>query len=296
MLGSVLKWLVVTTTLCSLSAQSTLAATQVVVSLPPQKYFVQKIGKDLVDVQVMVQSGVNPHAYEPTPRQMVNLSRAKLYFAIGVAFETAKLTKLLSANPKIRIVNTDHGIRKMPLPVDYSHGAADATNNGHHDPGTLDPHIWLSPRLVMTQVRTITDALKEIDPAHSPFYEANCKTFMAELEGLDARLTKIFANRRGLQFLVYHPSWGYFAHTYGLEQIPIELEGKHPKPAQLTALIEHARERAITVIFVQPQLSSKSATLIAREIGGQVVVADPLAADWMENMQEVASKFDAALR
>ena len=96
--------------------------------------------------------------------------------------------------------------------------------------------------------------------------------------------------------MVFHPSWGYFAHAYGLEQIPIEIEGKNPKPAQLKELIEHAREKDIKVIFVQPQFSARNAELVAREIGGQVAFADPLAEDWMANLREVADKFKAALR
>ena len=111
-----------------------------------------------------------------------------------------------------------------------------------------------------------------------------------------AELKKIFEHKAGLRFMVFHPSWGYFAHAYGLKQLPIEVEGKAPKPAQLIALIEHAREKGIHVVFVQPQFSAKSARLVAREIAGQVVFADPLAPDWMANLREVAARFEAALK
>ena len=96
--------------------------------------------------------------------------------------------------------------------------------------------------------------------------------------------------------MVFHPAWGYFDDAYGLQQVPIEIEGKDPKPAQLKSLIQHARESDIKVIFVQPQFSTKSASVVAREIGGQVVLVDPLAENWMANMREVAAKFKAALR
>ncbi len=99
----------------------------------------------------------------------------------------------------------------------------------------------------------------------------------------------------GLRFMVFHPSWGYFAHAYGLKQVPIEIEGKDPKPAELQELIEHARNEGVKVIFAQPQFSDKSARLVAKEIGGQVVFADPLAEDWMSNLMAVANKFKAAL-
>ncbi len=119
---------------------------------------------------------------------------------------------------------------------------------------------------------------------------------MAQIDRLDTDLKNTFSGKTGLQFLVFHPAWGYFAQAYGLKQVPIEIEGKAPKPAQLRALIQHARENDIKVVFVQPQFSNKSAELIAREIDGQVAFADPLADNWMANLRQVADKFEAALK
>ena len=96
--------------------------------------------------------------------------------------------------------------------------------------------------------------------------------------------------------MVFHPSWGYFARSYGLVQIPIEIGGKNPKLSQLKELIEHARENNVKVVFVQPQFSNKSATLIAKEIGAEIAFADPLAENWSANLREVAAKFEAALQ
>ena len=166
----------------------------------------------------------------------------------------------------------------------------------HHGRASLDPHIWLSPPLVKVQARTILTALQEIDPAHKSVYAANARQFTAEIDRLDAELKKTFSGRQGLRFMVFHPSWGYFARAYGLEQVPIEIEGKDPKPARLQMLIEQARENRIKVIFAQPQFSTRSAALVAREIGGQVAFADPLAMDWMANLRNVAGNFKLALK
>jgi zinc transport system substrate-binding protein len=148
----------------------------------------------------------------------------------------------------------------------------------------------------MIQSRTILNALQEVDPANRSSYEANYKAFITELVDLDADFKKIFADRQGLRFMVFHPSWGYFARSYGLVQVPIQIEGKSPKPAQLLELIEYARGNNIKIVFVQPQFSSKSAELIAREIGGEVAFVDALAENWSENLREVAGKFEAALK
>ena len=266
----------------------------VFVSIVPQKYFVQQIGKNLVDVRVMVKPGANPATYEPKPRQMADLSKAKIYFAIGVPFENTWLKKIAAANPKMKVIHTEHGIKKRPV---AAHDHTDETHHhGKNAHGILDPHIWLSPPLVKIQARRILNGLLEIDPAHRNIYEANYKQFEAGIDRLDADIKKIFMGRRGLRFMVFHPAWGYFAHTYGLEQVPIEIEGKTPKPAQLKKLIEHARRSKIRVVFVQPQFSAKSARLIAGEIGGRITFADPLAEDWKANLYEVADNFKAALK
>ncbi len=281
----------------------------VFVSILPQKYFVQQIGKDLVDVQVMVQPGASPSIYEPKPRQLVTIAKTNVYFAIGVPFENIWLTKIASSNPKMRVVHTDHGIQKIAM-ADHHHFGEETyhpetgqrpegkhgQDENRHDSGIPDPHIWLSPPLVLIQARTISTALQEVDPDHRAVYEANYKDFISEILALNAELTSIFTGKQGLQFMVFHPAWGYFAQTYGLKQIPVEIQGKNPKPAQLKELIKHAKKHNINVIFVQPQFSAKSAEVIARGIGGQVVFADPLAEDWALNLRNMARKIKAALR
>ncbi len=285
-------------------AQPALAAERlpVFVSIVPQKFFVQQIGKDLVDVQVMVQPGASPATYEPKPGQMAALTKSKIYFAVGVPFENTWLTQFTVANPAMRVVHTDSKITKIRMAAHYHHEdahekhetGAHAENHGGHE--GLDPHIWLSPPLVKIQARAIQAGLQEIDPVNKEAYAANFKQFSAEIDQLDAELRKVFAMKQGMRFMVFHPSWGYFASAYALKQVPIEIEGKNPKPAQLKRLIEHARENRIKVIFAQPQFSTRSAALLAREIGGQVAFADPLALDWMANLHNVANKFKLALK
>jgi zinc transport system substrate-binding protein len=241
---------------------------------------------------------------------MTDLVKTKLYFAIGVSFENVWLSKIAAANPKMKIVHTDQGIEKLPMASHHhhedeeedhdaeepGHSVADNNSESHDETAGLDPHIWLSPPLVKIQVQTIRDALIEADSAHKNDYEANFRQFAGSLDQLDTDLKNIFSGKEGLQFMVFHPAWGYFAHAYGLTQVPVEMEGKEPKPAQLTELIRHAREKNIRVIFVQPQFSSKSAEMIAKEIGGRVAVADPLAESWMENLRTLAESFKSALR
>jgi zinc transport system substrate-binding protein len=275
----------------------------VFVSIAPQKYFVEKIGGELIEASIMVKPGTNPATYEPKPNQMVALSKAKIYYAIGVPFEKVWLKKIGAANPRMLLVHTEKGIEKRWLKA-HHHGEGDEKilekrRQGPADEhqGIKDPHIWLSPPLVKVQAQNILEALRLVDPPNGAIYETNYREFLKELDALDAHIRGIFAGKgEGMAFMVFHPAWGYFARTYGLEQIAVEIEGKEPKPADLRHLIRHARERGIKVIFVQPEFSTRSAEAIAKAVGGKVVLANPLALDWANNLKEIASKFNAALR
>ena len=288
-------WVVIAAVLV-VSGQVWAGPLKVVVSIAPQKYFVEKIGGDLVEVTVLVPPGASPHNFEPKPRQMAELAQAGVYMAIGVNFEKVWLGKIAAACPGLLIVHTEQGIDKMPM-VGDDHEEGDHQESGDdHGHGILDPHIWTSPPLVKIQSKNMLAGLIQADPAHRAAYVAGYQAWALELDALDARLRKLFANHQGLKFLVYHPAWGYLARTYGLEQIPVEVEGKEPKPAELVALIKYAREQGIKVVFAQPQVSAKGAELVAKAIGGRVVLADPLSANWADNLNEIAKKFEEALR
>jgi zinc transport system substrate-binding protein len=229
---------------------------------------------------------------------MATLSKARIYFAIGITFEDVWLSRFSKLNPTMRIVHTDEGIEKMSMtPHEHHH----AGHRGHlsthkNDQETRDPHVWLSPVNGKIIAKNILKALQEQDPSRSQIYDDNYKVLAKEIENLDAELKSLFMSKKGMKFMVFHPAWGYFAKAYDLVQVPIEVEGKEPKPAQLSELIKFAKKEKITVIFVQPQFSARSAETIAKEIGGRVVVADDLAADWAKNLRDQAGAFLSVLK
>jgi zinc transport system substrate-binding protein len=161
----------------------------------------------------------------------------------------------------------------------------------------MDPHTWLAPPLAKIHIRNILQGLIEADPLKKADFEINYQSLLKEIEEVDAELQGLFSGSgKNVKFMVFHPAWGYFAKTYGLTQISVEMEGKEPKPADLERLIRHAKEEQIKVIFVQRQFSTKSAEAIAQNIGGTISVTDPMAFDWSENLRETAKKFREALR
>lgn len=276
---------------------------QVFVSISPQKYFLEKIGKDRLSISVLVAPGANPHTYEPKPRQMVDIAAAKIYFALGVPFEDVWLKRLTAANPGMKVVRTDEGITKIPMdtvtPI-HNREKPDPANHRHetddHNHSGLDPHIWLSPDLVKIQAGNMMAALVQADPGNKNAYEQNYQQFIKEIEALNESLKSILSGKAGCRFMVFHPSWGYFAQAFGLKQIPVEVEGKSPTPAQLAQLIDLAKKMEIRIIFAQPQFSTKSAQLIAQAIGGDVILSDPLAENWAETLLTHSTKLRDGLK
>jgi len=261
---------------------------QVVVSVLPQKYFVEKVGGDLVKVEVLVKPGVNPHTFEPKPAQMVAISEARCYFALSLPFEGALLPKVKDVNDRLNVLNMDDGVFRYPMGEERADGHA----------GTLprDPHIWNSPRNVNLMVRNIARYLSELDPSHKDIYMSNSLSFLHEIDQLDYDLRDMFSGMEGTRFLVFHPAWGYFARDYGLVQIPVEVEGKEPKPADLENLVKIAKRNDIRVVFTSPQFSDRSSKILAGELGGKVLKIDPLAENWLDNMRKVASAIKDAAR
>lgn len=269
-------------------AESSGEKLNIFVSIPPQKHFVEQIAGDRVDVRVMVAPGSHPATYEPAARQMAALSECELYFAVGVPFEKAWMEKIMTANPGLRVVHTDAWIEKQPVERESHQG---------HDHGTADPHTWLSPPMVMVQARHILTGLTAVDPENADLYNSRYKDFISETVELDEKLRGLFPpGDKKHEFMVFHPAWGYFADAYGLKQTAVETEGKSPKAAEIRRIVEHAEKKDIRALLVQPQISARTAEMIAAEIDGEIVKADPLAENWAENLIKVAEIINSASR
>lgn len=265
------------------------------VSILPQKYFVERIVGDKFKIEVLVKPGDSPATYEPTAKQMIAMSKAKALFTIGVAFEKNIIPKLQEQYPTLNVVASDKGITKHH-PASFQelfadeHSHHEHTSEHHHDHGEFDPHIWLSPALVKIQVMNITDYFVSTYPQDKNFFLANRDNFLADLEQVSLSIENIFQNTEKREFLCFHPAWGYFADQFGLKQIPIEIEGKEPTPQEQSKIISFAKERDIKFIFVQAQFDQRIASSIANEIGGKVILIDPLAEDYLANIKNIAQK------
>ena len=251
----------------------------VFVSILPQQYFVQQVGTEHVDVHVMVGPGQNPATYEPTPQQMAALANADIYFSIGIPFESAWLDKIINNNNKLTVIECCKSIADLNN-HDYS----------HNEYTYYDPHVWTSPGKVIQITKLIKKSLKEIDNKNIDSYEKSAEYFINELEDLDKIVKFKTANLKKRDFIVSHPSWSYFADEYGFKQISIEKEGREIQASSMVKMIKFAKEKNIKAVFVQPQFNNRAAEIIAKEIDANILELDPLAFNYIENMNDVTDK------
>jgi len=252
----------------------------VAVTVLPQVEFVESIGGEKVNVTVMVPPGANVHIYEPSPSQMTALAGAKMYARVGsgIEFELVWMDKLIATNRDMLVVDCARGIELQEIA-----GAAE----GGPEHGAMDPHIWISPRNARIMAQNICEGLVQVDPDNRAYYEQNRDAYLQELNRLDQQIRDGLAGVTNRMFMVYHPSFGYFARSYNLTMIPIEEKGREPTAAGLAHLIEQAREHDIKIVFAEPQFNPQSAEVIARAIDGRVVFIDPLARDYILNLHRV---------
>lgn len=261
----------------------------VTVSVLPQKYFVEKIVGDRFNVNVMIPPGASPVTYEPTPKQMKDLSDSKVYIRIGhIEFEKSWMNKLKNVNPEMEIIDQSEVAELIEPEGENSH-QHDHHHNGHHHHG-VDPHIWISPKEVKKQVEFIYKFFIKNYPKSESEFTSNYHAFKKELDSLDQYLQETLKPFQNKKFLIFHPALSYIARDYGLEQISIEIDGKEPTPANIQEIIGVAKDENIKVIFVQSQFSTHNAEVIAKEIQGQVVQIDPLDYNWNQSIKMIADQ------
>jgi len=265
-------------------------AVRAFVSILPLAWFVERVGGKRIQVEVLVRPGASPQSYMPTAKQMVELGHARVFFRIGVPFEEGFLPKLASVNPDLMVEDLRRGIEMLPMKEDHGHAGDVHGNEG------LDPHVWLDPVRAVTIARNVCSALVKIDPGHRSEYETNLEAVEKDLGVLHGKIERILEPVRGKDLFVYHPAFGYFADRYGLRQTAVETGGKEPGPRALAALIDRAREAGAGVIFVQSQFSRKSAEAVGKTVGSAVVPIDPLARDYLANLEGMALAIERGLK
>lgn len=247
----------------------------VTVTIPPYKFFVDKIAENKVDVNVMVSNGNNPETYEPYAEQMMELSRSALYLKVGsIGFEQTWMKKLQDNAPDMKVIDTSTGITPAKTPG-----------------GNTDPHVWMSCNNARIITSNILKALCNLEPKNKAFFEKNYLSLLKIIDKRDSTIRKGFKDHPEMvrKFVIYHPILTYFARDYQLEQLAIEEEGREPSAAQLKSLIERARKEKIKYCLIQAEFANRNTTTFIKESHTKPMNINPLQGDWNWAMQEAAA-------
>ena len=228
---------------------------KVFTSFYPVYDFVKKIGKDKVDVSIIVPNGMEPHDFEPTAKQIIDLQKADAIFVNGMGFESW-INKLNSAT----IVDLS---RDLPLEKNTQ---------------TSNPHIWLDPLLVKLQAKNILNSLNSLDPQNKLYYNNNYVQFTNQLDRLNVDIISNLTNCKLHDFLSFHDAFGYFANRYGLTQHSIQ--GLSPEteapPQKIRESIDLSKQLGLDVVFTEDNMDPRLSDIIAQEINGQVLTLSPI--------------------
>lgn len=273
--------------LCLISFLSVYAKDLVSVSIAPQAYFVKQIAKDTLDINIVIPPNANEHTFEFKPSGILKLEKSDVYFTANLEFEKIWILKLKDNLKNTKIISTQNSIDFISL-QEHAH-------EEHHHHGD-DPHTWLDPLLAKTHAKNITLALIEQYPQNKAFYEQNLENFLKEMDALDLQIQALFKNAKNKHFLVYHPSWGYFAKRYHLSQIPVEIEGKEPKPKDLAKLAKLIQKEQIKAIFVPKGANNNTIKAIASNYNLKIIELDHLPSDYENELLKDAKNIASVLQ
>ena len=249
-------------------------ARQITVTIEPLRYFTEQIAGDNFQVNTMVPKGGNPETYEPTPQQMIQLTKSDLYIKVGnIGFERIWMTKLKQNAPHTLIIDSSNGIEPVKTGQNIS-----------------DPHTWMSTKNAIQIARNIYQALAKIDKKNNAYYQENLNKLLQKIDTTDQQIRQLLAKKTSRAFLIYHPALTYFAHDYQLQQIPIEINGREPSASQLKETIQAAKALHVKTFFIQKEFASRQTLLISKSMGVDTTTINPLSAHWQEQMLLIASK------
>ncbi len=254
---------------------------KVVASIYPVYDFARKIGGDQVAVKMLVPAGTEPHSWEPSTRDMLDLEEADLFIYNGAGIDAwAEDVMDTVQNKNLTVLEASKDVTLLKAGED--HHDEDEHEDGHddhdHHHGEYDPHVWLSPKNAEKELATIAEALIEKDPDHADVYRANLEKAKKECEELDSAFRERLSAYSGRYIVVAHEAYGYLCEDYGLKQIGIEgvSADQEPDAARMREIIDMVKEYGIRCIFFEELVDPKVAKSIAEETGCETRALSPL--------------------
>jgi zinc transport system substrate-binding protein len=252
----------------------------ITVSILPQKTFIEKIAGDDFHVNILLPPGASPASFTLLPSQLKDISTSKIWMRIGyIGFEFSWQDKIKQANPDMKVLDLSENLDLI--------STENISNDNSKSTAGINPHIWLSPKMVKQISRRITDELSILKPERKDVYEANYEKFCKEINILDAEIRNVLEKYEDRTIIIFHPILTYYARDYGLIQESLEPGGKEPTPQRMAEVINLAKTKNIRVIYIQSEFDIEQASVFAEEINGKIIEVNPLSPEWAENLREI---------
>jgi zinc transport system substrate-binding protein len=248
----------------------------VIAAFYPLEEAARGVGGDLASVTPLTPPGQGPHDLELQPAQLGVFESADVAIYLGRGFQPQVEAAIEQAPDTLAGVDLLDAVEL--LGVDQQLAGTDGEVDGEVLAGDVDPHVWLDPSRMITMVDAITEAFATADPDHADDYAANAERYLADLRGLDGEYRGALTDCRSRVIVTSHRAFGYLADTYDLRQIPIagispEVE---PDPRTLEAIAAEAEAEGVTTIFLESIAPPELAETVAREIGAELDLLDPI--------------------
>lgn len=237
----------------------------VVTSFYPVYYMTKTIAGDVANVSLLLDGTVDAHDFEPSAQDIAKINTAKLFVYSSDEMETwaPKVKEGLKDHRQVTFVASGKEVELIEGEDDHGHEQHTHSESHKHD---YDPHIWLDPKLAQTQVKTIAQALIDADPKNEAIYRQNKDVLLEKLEALHHAYETAFKHAKNKVFATQHAAFGYIAHRYHLEQIAVSgLLATEPSAQEIAQVIRDIKEHQLSVIYVDPNQSSKTAQTVAKE-------------------------------
>jgi len=255
---------------------------KILVSFYPLYEFTKEIGKERIDVSIIIPAGIEPHDWEPTIQDLQKMQNADMIVINGAGFENW-LDDFVTSNPNVLVVDTSKDIELMDSSKFYF------KNDGSHK----DSHIWLDPILAKKQVQNIANGLMHVDPEHAQYYQENADAYNTKLDLLDNKIRTELSVCSKKDFIAFHDAFSYFAKEYNLNQHTIVGVDANAEPTAVTLqqIIQKAKSLDLDIIFTEEAVNPRISEVIADEIGGKVLVLSPIEiadknSDYIQKMEQ----------
>jgi zinc transport system substrate-binding protein len=248
---------------------------KVVTTMYPVYEFVKQVGGDKVDVVMLIPPGAEPHDWEPTAKDIIQIKDAKIFAFHGKDFEPVE--KLLKKEVLGNALPLE--VSKDVIKLEAKHEEKEEEHGHSHDEEhKFDPHAWLDPLAVQQEIKTIAEALVSVDEKNAEYYKKNADAYNKKLAELDEQYKKGLDGMTRKEIVTSHRAFGYLANRYGFEQLGIMglSPDAEPTPDKMAKITEFCREHKVKYIFFETLTSPKLAQTIAKETGAELLVLNPI--------------------